>query len=270
MKVLQYFKHLLTGKNTEKGKGCPACEIPNVICTNYDSFTNDYSGPFSELKSLKFGRLVKCNNCKTIWFVGNPNHYVDTVSIERLKIVEDWNKKHLSLSPEQVDVLTDIGSTLPDSYGNQKEFISVPCKCTLKSGEVIDNALISIQQKPPVGLMYDNKNTFYFIDQISSIEQSDIALPLKVRLETANSGEIRMGYAPTILLAPNNKLYITNGTTNFFYEDDIKGEGIKIPTDEQINYGKAIDTKNDIKEIRIVVDWSPDLESKFKLKKSCV
>lgn len=73
-----------------------------------------------------------------------------------------------------------------------------------------------------------------------------------------------MGYAPTVVLAPNNQLYNTNWTTNFFYEDGIKGKDINMPSEQERLSMNRLDTKNDIKEIRIIADWSLDLENLFR------
>jgi hypothetical protein len=264
MNPLQYIKKLLTDKKTVGKKGCPACDSPNVICTNFSSFNNDYSGPFLDLKTLKIGRLVQCESCKTIWFVDNSESQIDTVPQNRLQTVEDWNNKKLEIQSEHLKVLSEIGCTPPDHYGNLKEFISIPCKCILDNGQIIDNAIVSIQRKPPVGLMYYNNDNFYFIDQVKSIEHSDLALPLDVRIATAKGDEMRMGYAPTVVVAPNNQMYITNWTTNFFFEDGIKGQDIKMPSEQQRQLQNGIDTKNELKETRIIADWTAEFEKIFR------
>lgn len=263
MKILQYIKNMLTDEKVVAKKGCPACDSPNVICTSFSSFNNDYSGPFLDLKNLKIGRLVKCKSCKKIWFVDNSKSQVDTVSQNCLQTIEDWNNKKLEIQTEHLKVLLEIGCTPPDHYGNLNEFISIPCKCVLNNGQIIENAIVSIQRKPPVGLMYYNQDNFYFIDQVKTIENSEFALPLDVRIETGKACEISMGYAPTVVVAPNNQIYFINWTTNFFYEDGIKGKDIKIPSEQQRQLRNGINTKNPIKETRIIVDWTSELERIF-------
>lgn len=265
MSLFRYIKNLLTGNEDFTKKGCPACDSPNVICTNFSSFNDDYSGPLINLYKLKTGQLLQCEICKAIWFIDNSKEQADTVVQDRLRVVKEWNSKKLSIRPNHLQVLLEIGCTPSDHYGNLKEFISIPCKCTLTSGEIIENAVVSIQGKPPVGLIYHGHNDFYFIDQVIEIQPSDLSLPLKVRIETAKADEIRMGWAPTVVFLPNNKMYITNGTTNFFLEDGVKGKDISISADHQGQFQAASHTENLIKEIRIIADWTLELEKLFNL-----
>ena len=137
--------NLLKYNNTVDKKGCPACHSPNVIGTSFSSFKNDYSGPYHDLKTLKIGRLVQCESCKTIWFVDNSKSKVDTVPQNRLQTVEDWNNKKLEIHPEHLKVLSEIGCTPLDHYGNLKEFISIPCKCILENGQIIENAITMLR-----------------------------------------------------------------------------------------------------------------------------
>lgn len=75
-------------------------------------------------------------------------------------------------------------------------------------GQIIENAIISIQRKPTVGLMYYKQDNFYFIDQVKSIEHSDFALPLDVRIATTKGNEMIISCTPTLDVAPNNPMYI--------------------------------------------------------------
>lgn len=138
MKALQYIKNLLTDKKTVVKKGCPACDSPNVICTSFSSFNSDFSGPFLDLNILKIGRLVRCASCKTIWFVDNSKSDVDIISQNRLQIIENWNNKKLEIQPEHLNVLSEIGCTPPDHYGNLPQRLLLPqmTKYILQTGQL--------------------------------------------------------------------------------------------------------------------------------------
>lgn len=155
MKLFQIIVKLLVSKRLIGKKGCPVCDNPNVICTGFEGFNSDYSGPFINLKELKIGRMVQCASCKTMWLVDNSQSHADTVSQNQINVVTQWNNKELKIKPEFTKVLFQIGCTPPDHYGNLKEFISIHCKkCKLENGEIIENAVISIQKNRLLDLFF--------------------------------------------------------------------------------------------------------------------
>jgi hypothetical protein len=196
------------------------------------------------------------------WYLDNRECWADTISDKQMQTVLDWNEKHLIIKPDLFKTLLEIGC--PPSDYNTRGFLSIPCKCTLDNGIILENAIVSIQSKPPVGSLYYDIQQFYFIDQVIKIEHSDIALPLNIRLETANAREMSMSYAPTAICAPNNQIYIVNGPTKFFNEDGFRGKEMKISRADIRIPKVGIASKNYIKGIRIIADWSQEIETQFK------
>ncbi|MEO5643865.1 MAG: hypothetical protein ABIQ40_01095 [Bacteroidia bacterium] len=242
--------------------GCPACENKNVISNSYESFHSRFSGPFIKRYDLKFGQIEQCEICKMNWYVDKREYWVNTISDDRMQSVLHWNEKQLKIKPEYLKILLEIGC--PPSDYSSRGFLEIPCKCTLDNGMILENTIVSIQSKPPVGMSYHNVEPFFFIDQVIKIEHSNIALPLNIRLETANAGEMRMGYAPTAICAPNNQIYVLNGPMRFFNEDGFGGNEMKISRADLRNPKVGIASKNIILGVRIIADWSNEIEMQFK------
>lgn len=262
MKIIHRIRGFFNVKKAAIKGDCPACANRKIIATSTNSFKDFNADHFLEIEQLKHGKILQCGSCQTMWHVGESERWVYTISNDQLESVHEWNNRSLTISPKQLDTLKKIGATPSDLYGNQMEFISIPCRCVLKSGEILETAVISIQKNPPIGLSYDLNKKFHFIDEIVTIESSPFTLPIEVRIATTKAEEVRMSYAPTLVKAPNNKLYITNWTTNFFHEDGIRGEDMRLPSNHE-NWGNAIDTKNHIPEVRVLADWTKELEALF-------
>ena len=253
--LLKSIKRLFDFNDHYPRAGCPACDNSRVICIDADSFDDNYAGPFNKIKQLKFGELIQCTICEQVLYKNTQEIYVDVVPKSRLADIEEWDAKKLSLSDEQLQTLLEIGATPSDNWANENMF-SIPCKCTLLSGEIIEHAIISIQQKPPIGLLFYGDNGFLWLDQVKSIEPSQAAFPLAIRIAASKSEEVRMGFSPTLVMAPNQQFYIINGAVNFFDQDGLKGKDFILVQNQRMHENQAI-YANSVNTVRILVDWKP-------------
>jgi hypothetical protein len=124
-------------KKNNKAK-CPHCRDKNITGCQISYFESEFSEPLPVFKKLKFGELLKCPECKAVWFIDDEKKNLDIVKRGNLKVIEEWSSKNLMLTAGQFKLLKVIGATPPDIYGNMSEFISIPCKCTFKDGKTSD------------------------------------------------------------------------------------------------------------------------------------
>ncbi|MBD8897831.1 hypothetical protein [Rhodanobacter sp. DHG33] len=133
------------------------------------------------------------------------------VSPDRLELVSRWNDKPILLNPGQVSILGAIGSTPPDVYGNGSQYVETPCAVTTVHGESFDLAIVSLQKHAP----YEEWRHCYLASDIKEIRPSPFALNLEVRTATSRADEIRMGFAPTVVEAPDGEVLVLNWRQNF-------------------------------------------------------
>lgn len=255
--MVKFFKSLLC-KNKQPldlKKNCPFCEEKSTVKYNFQNSLN-------EIKKLKFGGILKCPKCRTSWFLDENKEFLNIILEENINMLKRWNNKKLKPSNKILQKLKDIGATPPDIYGNQKEFIRIPCKCRFINGEVLDKCIISFQKKPPLESDY-NKNLLKrikYLDEIENIFPSKYALNKNLRVLTTQAKEIRMGFAPTRAKAPNGSHYILNWTTDFFDMDGIKGGKLIFVNNSEVKHEREmIYDKTPYDDITYIIgDWDDE------------
>jgi hypothetical protein len=209
-------------------------------------------------QDLKMGSLWECQICHHKWYLDYSGSTMHQVPKDREEILDRWSAKPLKLSPELLKVLAQIGATPPDIFGNHTNEIVVPCRVQTKEGVVFDPAIVSFQRLPPIE--YWQKN-IHLIDEIETIQASESALPAEVRVATSEADEVRMGFAPTIVLAPHGTRFCLNWTTNLFIHPTIKAGSIRVAAsvryDSSIQHVSALEA--DV--ARFIGDWQDELVS---------
>lgn len=259
-------------------KKCKHCDRPSAESYSRWGINEPFVKKFKKERDLKTGELVRCPLCESKWFKiiepRNPNK--DTVSLdfipdESLEILEAWNSRKFSPTPEQLKVLKKIKATPPDIYGNSSEFITFPCKCVLKNGKVIDFCLIKFQKQPP-GLATPLEKPPIYIDQVKEILPSEYTLSPKVRYATTRAMEVAMGFCPTAVRLPTGGYWVFSWTNNFFGSKKIKGKDItKVIEMEPSQGAKESETGKilNIKTTIIYGDWDDKLLQYELNEKSC-
>lgn len=186
---------------------------------------------------------------------------------EFIDMVVKWSERVLLPNDNLLSKLKEIGATPPDLYGNLKEYIRIPCKCVTKLNEEIDFCIVSFQRFPPDYHQRTSGKKIIFIDELVDVLESEYALNRQVRLATTKAQEVRMGFSPTFVTTPDDKLFILGGITDFFECDGYKGKDITLPKEDiylsekrSIFYKKGYyekitwviaDWKDEYKQIRI-------------------
>ncbi|HEY2083583.1 MAG TPA: hypothetical protein VGI88_12435, partial [Verrucomicrobiae bacterium] len=99
-------------------------------------------------------------------------------------------------------------------------------------------------------------------DEIATIEPSGYALSSEVRVVTSEAEEIRMGFAPTMVVAPDNTPYCLNWTANFFIHPTIKAASIRTAP-ASVRYDASIQVINssEAQIPKFIGDWQDELVS---------
>lgn len=201
-----------------KKASCSFCQAGNIISFNWKYALENSKSDLPKNKDLyvnpiklKKGSLLQCKSCGSHWYLDSDEQLMNHVKDEKLETIELWGNSDQKLSSDQVEALRSIGPTPPDLYGNGSKVTETPCEVRTKNGEVIECAIVSIQNHAP----FEDWRKYRLASEIEKISASRYALPLEVRLKTTQADEIRMGFAPTLVHLSNGKKIILNGTTNF-------------------------------------------------------
>lgn len=237
---------------------CDACLFGNVYSFNWNYARSGKGVPdwpaakiesFVLEQTLKAGHLYRCQNCNNAWYLDPGGFMMNSVQNERLPLIRDWSERRLSLTEELEYALSHIGRTSPDVYGNGAQYEEYPCAVQTTSDEFVSIAVVTKQHHAP----FEHYRDYRLGSDIASIQPSDYALPLEVRLVTARAHEQRMGFAPTILETESGERLTANWTTNFIKLDGIDPSKIQVAS-TQAYFSDTPPILDEPKPVYFVVD----------------
>ncbi|MDO9474222.1 MAG: hypothetical protein Q7J28_14300 [Caulobacter sp.] len=172
----------------------------------------------------------------------------------RIELVLAWDAAPITLPPDLVHIVQQIGPTPPDVYGNGRERRVTPCAVETSSGEIFERAMICVQADAPV----EDHMQFRLGSEIASIHESAFALPAEVRRASSLAPEMRMGFSPTLIEMPDGRRFVMNGMTSFMLVDGYAAKDAQVTNGSyfQENPPPAfIETPKDI--VYFIVDGEP-------------
>jgi len=177
-----------------------------------------------ETEQLKAGSLFECSICKQAWFLDKNRSVMYFVPDYKMPLIEKWNAGPQTISTESLKILNKIGAISYNDFFGSFRSLNIPCKVTTIKNEIIDKAIISIQDFPPLDSMQKH---IRFASEISQISRSEYALPYRLRIKTTKVRERRMAYYPSPVKARFWQRFNLNGPTNFIDFRGIKGKNIR-------------------------------------------
>ncbi len=202
---------------------CPKCEGKRTIGFAWDIPEHrGYVQALALLAPLKFGKLYACQTCRAQWYLDEKQSLANLVAPDQEQRVREWGSRRLRPSSELSEVLKTIGG-VPTKEAHEALGVSIPCKCVMKDGEIVDFGLVEFGRDP--GLRCKRVR---FIDEIASIQASRYALPPDVRIASYNASEISMSFAPTLVVGPHDQKFVLNWATAFFDAEGVKGEELRL------------------------------------------
>lgn len=200
---------------------CTACGAGATLSFNW-AFAHERGSPKNaeriaplvRWKSLRRGWLYQCKVCHEVWHLDGGGQTMTHVSSARLPLVLDWDREPIKLADDLEAQLEQIGPTPPDVYGNGSNRRVTPCKIVTTAGEQFDPTMVCVQLDAPV----QDHMHFRLGSEIATIEDSEFALQLEVRLASSRAEEMRMGFSPSLIEMPDGKRYVLNGMTSFMAE----------------------------------------------------
>lgn len=245
---------------------CPECDGKNYTSFRWELKASlnfpelvKYRMCLAKRGKLKVGSLWECGNCHNKWYLDVHGSMMYHVPKEREDLLGIWNEKRLAPKPEWLRVLGEIGASPPDIYGNDVDIINIPCRVVDCDGNSFDPAMIRFQTGPPIEDWFPNVR---LLDSISHIEHSDFALPAEVRIASTEAGEVGMGFAPTIIVAPDGSEFCLNWTTDFFLWHGLKAASMKLAdAPHSFKPDTHIIDNSHAKAAIFLGDWNDDLVS---------
>ena len=214
------------------GPKCKVCDDPPHTAFNWQ-YAQENRGhklhalfdQLKQVKSLKCGHLYACQLCGLNWVLDDDRYAMTRVPNDRRDILNEWNENQLPVEQEQLRVLEAIGGTAPKYWMGHDRVIAIPCAISPRSGERIDPAVVWITKRPPID---DFTSRIRLYQNIRAVEPSRFALSMDVRRATVLAGEIKMGFAPTRVVATNGTPFVLHWATSLFHQDGITGSEIRL------------------------------------------
>lgn len=210
-------------------------------CADSTGFSRWYANDktilaFEKIRDIKFGALVACPGCGAVFAKTEEAESHGRVEMNRIEksempAIAAWENEILEPTLAQLAALKSIGATPPDLYTNGAGQIVFPCRVSLKNGEDLDYCLVRFQKLPPLKSNLYN-SPYILLNEVADIFPSEFALSREVRYATTRAEEIRMSFAPTIVLGPDDKKYYLNWTNDFVDFQNWKGSDIRLSGDE--------------------------------------
>lgn len=195
---------------------CPVCHAGKLLTVNWrhmheQAKDSEYGIMLANLRheqTLKAGDIYRCQHCDERWYLDSKQRMLAHISADKLPLVSAWHDQALTLTPEQYQLLAEIEDC--DKL-DRRQSHAIPCQVTTHDGTVYPFAEVVIQRDAPV----EDYREYRLASAIASISPSPYALPKAVRHECGWAQEIRMGFAPTLLLLSNGEQVTVNGISTF-------------------------------------------------------
>jgi hypothetical protein len=211
---------------------CQVCTQKPYISFNWQYAKEEKDKALARLAShlqpirpLKFGHLYQCPVSQNYWFLNDDSSSMYSVPPDKVELLWQWDRHPLVLTTTQIQVLSEIGATETDKYGNGKGEIKIPCRIHRSQNETYDPAIVLITKLPPLKQWQKRIRLGNSNDLIVS---SDLALPLSVRRATFNADEINMGFAPTLVKSSDNQYFVLSWAKQIFSYGQLKGKDISL------------------------------------------
>lgn len=224
---------------------CSGCGAPdgyiNMDWAAARTGTNPETAAIAEhieyVRELKFGQLHRCRVCGEWWYLNDARSTIERVRPERRAIVRAWDGCRTAPSPEVFAALDRIGATEADQYGNGRGELKVPCRIAWAGESTDDPCVFVITKRPPIDDWFARCKLFR---PDARVLPSKFALPAEVRLQTLRAEEIRMLYAPTVVVADSGQRLIINWSANVLHHSDVVGSRVRLATDADAKYDPSL------------------------------
>lgn len=243
----------------------PAGDPDDAICTTcgrWASFNLPYarSAPDSELgriaaslvfdRTLKVGSAHRCS-CGRSWFLDAAGVTMLRIPRDREDAFRAWGTRPLVLSEVHLAALAKIGGAGADKFGNGRGALRFPCRVTLRSGEVLDPALVVITDQPPVGA----EGPLVLPGDVAEISPSAYALSAEVRVATLHADETHPGSTPTFVEAPDGRVFVLHGSQDLFGVGLLRGRDLRVAGATREGAAPTPAGRPDVPVSTVVCDW---------------
>lgn len=159
---------------------------------------------------LRNGKLYECSSCRKPWYLDRAHGWLNAIEPKQASVLLEWSSQKVVVPAPLREILNEIGGTPPYYYGHVNDDRAYPCGVVTRAGERMDIAIVRVSGDFPFWC-----RTARLVKEIAGIYPSPFALPLDIRVATANARETRMGLAPTPIEMPDGRYFVLNYSPEF-------------------------------------------------------
>ncbi len=162
-----------------------------------------------------------------------------------------------------LNVAFKIGFNYSKESYNEKATVSLPCSVRLKNGKIFEQAELIFLEK----LHNESDYTFFQIEDVESISESEYALSLEIRNASLNTVEY-LHDRPFFIESKDGNILGFNafGPINFTYKEEVKGANIVKVIDFDKARAKGFELIKDYNKMstKIVCGYDNELVERIK------
>ena len=211
---------------------CPVCDRPLRAAFNWRLAQRPDAAGLGALaaalapsRPLRCGVLYACRDCGQPWYLDADGAAMNRVAPAREALLAAWDAQPLPVAPDHLSALSAIGATHPRYWLGGQGVLAIPCAVTLTGGERLDPALVWLTRRPPLDAFPACVRLW---QGVAAVEPTRYALPFDVRQATVSAPEVRMGWAPTRVEAPDGRAYALDWATALFGQDGLVGDQLRL------------------------------------------
>jgi len=149
-------------------------------------------------------------------------HFIEE---ECMQLLLNWDDFNYSLPEDCLADISTLGPTLRDESYSSKRAVELPCRIVLKTGSVIDPALIIFCTMPPVRSFGAGIN---FLSMASEITASDFALPKEIRFATRLAEWMCKSPEPVYARSTNGTFFEFTDERDFFQHPTVRAKELRL------------------------------------------
>lgn len=192
-----------------------------------------------------------CSVCNRDWVLHDDGFRMSYLESNVFKKIRELQIGPVRIKENLINTLGQIGATPPDSYGNGRNSVDIPCEVTTIDGTVYPKAMVSFLNVPQI-----SKGLSFYANIIDKVRPSRYAVTEEVRQSYWHLSEARMGFFPTPVKKINNhyKTFTLNGRVSFFDADNVTGEQLELLKTHDLS-AKVIQTEEDEDIVYFYATW---------------
>lgn len=194
---------------------CREYQYVTAFSMSHYQKTYEYKFNFNIISEHDHLIVYQCVGCNMKWLldkISNDDFYIKLSTEQQVSLLNEWLESDLNAAH-----LSHSASIIKSS---SEEYYEVPCSATLKNGDVSDLCILTkkshhpLISRPSIAVI-----SYVYAGQVESIEMSDYALNIDIRIAMRNSQKTYVrDWCPLNLMIDENIFFRSNGLKNYYLE----------------------------------------------------